>query len=181
MPYRVSSTLFCGGLVLVLLMAGCGDETGLDVAKGRYRLFVEGSLTDTLTGPSFVRAQRNGHVGIELGPRDGPGLSIELASPPRPDPDADGSLIRSRVQPGRYDVVAASLLNGPRADSLTGLLAFLSVNDAEFEATQGHLLVTHIGDGSVGGTFDMKMKERTNGPLGDRSVRVTGVLRATPP
>ncbi len=177
MSPRVSSALFHGGLALILLLVGCSDEAGLDVAEGRYRLFVEGGLADTLTGPALVRVQRNGHVGIELGPRDGPGLSIEVASPSRPDSDADGAPIRSRVQPGRYDVVTASLLNGPRADSLSGLIAFLSVADAQFVATQGHLSVTRVGDGRVEGTFGLEMTERADG----RTVRVTGALRATRP
>ncbi|MFB6274178.1 MAG: hypothetical protein ABEL51_14920 [Salinibacter sp.] len=180
MIVRVVPPLFAVLLGLASV-GGCGGGTGLDVAEGRYRLYVKGSLTDTLTGPARVHVRRNARIGIELGTRDGPGLSIEVASPPRAKSGEEGGGIRTRVRTRRYDVVAASLLNGPHADSLSGLLAFLSVNGTEFAATQGHLSVTHVGDGSVGGTFGFKMGERADGRPGVRRVRVTGALWATRP
>lgn len=160
----------CSGFLLVaavLLGIGCGSESDLGVAEGRYQLYVEGSLTDTLTGPAVLRPQRNGRLGIELGPRDGSGLSLELTTPPQAS--------------GRYEVVGPELFAGPQADSLRGVIAFLTVADAQFAATQGHFSVTEVGTETVGGTLDVQMEERTDGPLGDRSVRVTGVLRATRP
>jgi len=177
MPLRVGSALF--GVCLVLLLIGCGRGTDLDVAEGRYRLYLKGHLTDTLSGPAIVRTQQNGHVGLELGDRDGSGLSIELTPAARPDRDA--SPPPSSVSPGRYDVVASSLLDAPSADSLSGLLAFLSVADREFVATQGHFSVTEARDGTVGGTLEFEMAERESDTPGERTVRVTGVLRATTP
>ena len=174
MPSRVVSMLSCAFFGLGLLLVGCGTEPEPDVAEGRYRLYVEGGLTDTLTGSAVYRQQENGRVGIELGPRDGPGLSIELTSTDR---SRDPSGIREGMPPGRYNVVPASLLDRARADSLSGLIAFLSVADRHFTATRGHLSVTHAGNGTVSGRLAVKMAERTGGP----SVRVTGVLRATRP
>jgi len=177
MPLRVGSALF--GVCLVLLLIGCGRGTDLDVAEGRYRLYVEGHLVDTLSGPAVVRTQQNGHVGLELGNRDGPGLSIELTPAARPNHDANSS--PPSVSAGRYEVVAASLLNGPSADSLSGLVAFLSMADLQFVATQGHLSVTETRDGTVGGTLEFEMAEQESDTPGERTVRVTGVLRATTP
>lgn len=160
----------CSGVLLVavaLLGIGCGGENELGVAEGRYQLYIEGSLTDTLTGPAILRPQRNGRLGIELGSRDSSGLSLELTRSPRAS--------------GRYEVVGAELLDGPQADSLRGAIAFLSVADAQFAATQGRLSVTEVGEETIEGTLDMEMEERRNGPSGNRSVRVTGALRATRP
>lgn len=160
----------CSGILLVavtLTGVGCGKESDLGVAEGRYQLYVEGSVTDTLAGPAVLRSLHNGHLGIELGSRDGPGLSLELT--------------RSPHTSGRYEVVGADLFNGPQVDSLQGVIAFLTVADAQFAATEGRLSVTEVGEGAVGGVLDMEMKDRRNGPPGDRSVRVTGVLRATRP
>lgn len=170
MSPRISSALSCTFFGLVLLLIGCGSEPEPDVTEGRYRLYVEGSLTDTLTGPAIVRTQHNGRVGIELGTRDGPGLSIELTSTNR-------SETRSWMPPGRYNVVPASLLDSPPADSGSSLIAFLSVADAHFVATRGRLSVTHVGDETMAGKLAIEMAERAGG----RSVRVTGVLRATRP
>jgi len=177
MPLRIASAL--SGACLVILLIGCGSGTDLDVAEGRYRLYLKGHLTDTLSGPAIVRTQQNGHVGLELGDRDGSGLSIELARTPRSNDSAN--VAPPPVSAGRYDVVAGSLLDAPSADSLSGLLAFLSVADREFVATQGHLSVTETGDGMVGGTLEFEMAERESDTPGERTVRVTGVLRATAP
>lgn len=163
--FRMCSTVLLA--VVVLGGIGCGSEADLGVAAGRYRLFVGGSLTDTLAGPAVLRPRRNGRLGIELGSRDGSGLSLELT--------------RSPQASGRYEVVGPGLLNGVQADSLRGLIAFLSVADAQFAATQGRFSVTEVGAEMIGGRLNVEMKERSDGPLGERSVRVTGVLRATRP
>ena len=175
MPHRVALALSCACLLSLLI--GCGGGSGLDVEEGRYRLYVTGNLADTLTGPAIVRPQQNGHVGFELGARDGPGLSIEL----KPRPHRGTTMSPLQVSPGRYDVVAASLLDGPSADSLSGILAFLSLSDFQFTATRGHLSVQHAGEGRVGGRIDLEMAERESDTPGERTVRVTGVLRATTP
>ncbi|PSQ94082.1 MAG: hypothetical protein BRD30_00640 [Bacteroidetes bacterium QH_2_63_10] len=172
MPPRIASALSCACLVVLLI--GCGGGTDLDVAKGRYRLVVEGGLADTLTGPAIVQSHRNGRVGIELGTRDGPGLSLEVSLPDR---SADVPGLSAR----RYDVVAMSLLDGPSADSLSGLMAFLSVANHEFIATQGHLSVSEVGNGTVGGTLEFKMAEQGGDTPAERFVQVTGVLRVTRP
>jgi hypothetical protein len=177
MPLRVASALSCA--CLVVLLVGCGGGTDLDVAEGRYRLYVEGHLTDTLSGPAVVRTHQNGRVGLELGDRDGSGLSIELTPAARPDHDAHSS--PPSVPAGRYDVVATSLLDGPSADSLSGLMAFLSVADRQFVATQGRLSVTEAGDGTVGGTLEFEMAEQGSDTPGENTIRVTGVVRATRP
>jgi len=160
----------CSSVLLaavVLLGIGCGSESDLGVAEGRYQLYVEGSLTDTLTGPAVLHPRRNGRLGIELGPRDGPGLSLELTTSPQAS--------------GRYEVVGPGLFDGPQADSLLGVIAFLSVADTQFAATQGRFSVTEVGTETIGGTLDVEMEERRDDPPGTRSVQVTGVLRATRP
>lgn len=162
---RACSTVLLAAAILGGI--GCRGESDLGVAAGRYQLYVEGSLTDTLTGPAVLDPRRNGRLGIELGPRDGSGLSLELTTSPQTS--------------GRYEVVAPGLLDGSRADSLRGLIAFLSVADAQFAATRGRLSVTEVGPETIGGTLDVEMRERSDGPFGERSVRVTGVLRATRP
>ncbi|MFB6230210.1 MAG: hypothetical protein ABEL04_03550 [Salinibacter sp.] len=178
MSDRRSATA-CLLLCTVLLCLGCGDEAALDVEKGQYQVSIEGSLTDTLAGPAVYRLQEEKRVRIELGTRKGPGLSIELE--PRLPHSERGGEEGSVPRPGRYDVVAASLLDRPHPDSLTGLIAFLSVADAQFAATQGHFSITHVADGTVTGTLDLTMEERPDDSLPERAVRVTGALRATRP
>jgi hypothetical protein len=169
-PRVFTAAVFC------LLLLGCEAQSGLDVSEGQYHLVVHGALADTLTGPAVIRAARNGRLGIELGPQDGPGLSLEIARPSRSQNDA-----ASPIRPGRYEVVAAELLDAPRPDSLSGLLAFLSVANRTFAATQGHLSVTDTDDGTVGGTLSLVMDERDSALAAARTVQVTGTLRATRP
>ena len=171
MTVRFVSLLSAAFVGLVVLLTGCGGGTGVDVAEGRYRLYVEGPLRDTLSGPAVVRDLHNGRTGIELGRRDGPGLSLELAMGGR----------GSRGRPGRYDVVSSSLLQGPSSDSLVGLLAFLSVGDLRYTATQGHISVTDVRDGALAGRVELEMAEQGDTVPGDHTVQVTGVLRATRP
>lgn len=155
------------GILLVggLLLVGCEEEAVPDVTEGTYRAHVEGALTDTLSGPAVYRNRAGRLVGLELGTRDGAGLSIEVGPQP--------------LRPGTYEVVAAELLENASSDSLTGTLAFLSVEGTQFEATRGTLLVTHVGDSEVRGTINFEMEERSTGRLPERSVRVRGELRAT--
>ena len=78
-------------------------------------------------------------------------------------------------------MVGSRLLGGSQADSLLGFVAFLSVADAQFATTRGRLSVTEVNAETIGGTVDVEMEKRGDGSLGERSVRVTGVLRATRP
>ena len=145
---RACSTVLLA--VAVLVGSGCGSESDLGVAAGRYQLYVEGSLTDTLTGPAVLRPRRNGRLGIELGPRDGSGLSVELTTSPQTS--------------GHYEVVGPGLLDGSQADSLPGFVAFLSVADAQFAATRGRLSVTEAETETIGGTLDVEMKRAQGRP-----------------
>ena len=166
-------------VALALLLVGCGDGSGLDVAQGQYRFVVKGSLADTLTGPAIVRPRDNGRVGIELGARGDPGLSMELV-PTAQAPDSASTSLAS-VSPRRYDVVAASLLDAPSPDSLSGFLAFLSVAGREFVAMQGHLSVTRVSDEAAEGRIELEMAERAAPASESPAVRVSGALRATMP
>ena len=173
MPRRFALPLSLAALCLVLLLSGCGDASDLDVATGRYRLQIHGALADTLTGPAVLRSARASRVGLELGPRDGPGLSIELTPPQAGE--------APNVPTGRYEVVRASLLSAPQTDSIPGLVAFLSLPNARFEATEGHVLVTHAEGGAVGGTFTLEMTEQGPTLTTSRTIQVTGALRARRP
>jgi len=173
MPRCLAPPLSLAALCLVLLLSGCGDASDLGVAAGRYRLQIHGAVADTLTGPAVLRSARDTRVGLELGPRDGPGLSMEF-TPRRTGGAPD-------VETGRYEVVRAALLNAPRTDSLPGLVAFLSLPDARFEATEGHVLVTHAEGGAVGGTFTLEMTEQGPTLTTSRTIQVTGALRARRP
>jgi len=51
--FRACSGVFLAAVVLQGI--ACGADTDLGVAEGRYQLYVEGSLTDTLTGPAVLR------------------------------------------------------------------------------------------------------------------------------
>ncbi|MEF8817011.1 MAG: hypothetical protein V5A20_09365 [Salinibacter sp.] len=171
MPRRLTLSLVPVCLCTFLVLAGCGDASELDVAAGRYRLQVDGAVTDTLAGPALLRSARPPRMGLELGPRDGPGLSMQLA--PAPADTVSGASL------GRYEVVQAFLPDDAPPDSLSRVIAFLSLADANFIAAQGHLAVTHADDGAVRGTFDFEMTEQ--GRSDPRTIRVTGALRATAP
>jgi len=172
-PSRVAR--WCTLLGVLLLSFGCGTDSGAEVAAGRYRLYVEGSVTDTLRGPALLRRQGNEHVGIELGPQDGPGMSIELTSR---GGDDNGP---AQVRTGRYNVMAAGLRTSSREPSLTGALAVLSVAGIQFVGTRGHLSVTRVEEDAVAATLRLEMDGRASGSPGERSVHVTGVLRARAP
>ncbi|WP_103026886.1 hypothetical protein [Salinibacter altiplanensis] len=165
------SALLFSCVALALLLVGCRGGGGLDVAQGQYRFVVEGSLADTLTGPATVQSHDNGRVGIELGARGAPGLSMELVPAPADRPPG--------ASQGRYEAVQALLPDDASRDSLSQVVAFLSLTDAHFIAAQGHLSVTHADDGTLRGTVNLKMSEQ--GRSAPRTIRVTGVLRATAP
>jgi hypothetical protein len=156
--------LILGGL----LLAGCaGKGTPPDVPAGRFTAHVEGSVSDTLTGAVNYRMAEGALVGLELGPKDGPGLSMEL----EPQPPA----LRT------YEVIDAELFNTERPESPPGILAFLTVGEGRFEATDGTLELTYLNDEQVGATFSFLMEgDFEDGPSDAPSVKVTGSLNAPP-
>jgi hypothetical protein len=145
---------------------GCGGNGQRpDVPAGQFEATVEGTVSDTLSGPVHYRAKGDSLVGMELGPRDGPGLSIELESQP--------PALRT------YEVTDAELFGTPRTDSSSGVMAFLTTGEARFTATDGTLELTYVGDEQVGATFDFQMEgEFVGEPRGAPSVEVTGMLSA---
>jgi hypothetical protein len=163
-PVRHWLPLFLGTLLLV----GCeGKGTPPEVPAGRFTAHVEGSVSDTLTGPAHYRMDDGALVGLELGAKDGPGLSMEL----EPQPPA----LRT------YEIIDAELFNMERAGSPPGLLAFLTVGTAQFEATDGSLELTYLNDEQVGASFSFLMEgDYENGPSDAPSVKVTGTLNAPP-
>jgi hypothetical protein len=164
-------------LLGLCLLPGCGADAGPDVPPGRYRLYVEGSVTDTLRGTARLQFREQGRVGLELGPRNGPGLSIELVAETRDDP-------ANRLPPGRYNVVATGLYPDglpPNPSRPPEALVILSTGNAQFVGTKGHLSITPLNADAVGARLRVDMRSRHGGRPASRSIRVTGVLRASAP
>jgi len=156
-------------LVLIAsLLVGCeGRGTPPEIPAGRFTAHVEGSVSDTLAGPVHYRMKDGTLVGLELGTKEGAGLSMELE--PRPP------ALRT------YAVIEAELFNTDRPESAPGILAFLTVDAAQFEATDGSLELTYLNDEQVGATFSFLMEgDYENGPSDAPSVKVTGALNAPP-
>jgi len=155
--------LLLGGLVL----AGCGGRgSSPDVPAGRFTAQVEGTVSDTLRGEAFARRSGDELLGLELGPEDGAGLSIELE--PRP--------LALRT----YEVVDAELFRLERPDTPPGLLAFLRLEHAQFEAVDGTLELTYVNEDRVGATFSFQMEGAfEEGGEDGVSVEVTGELNAS--
>lgn len=158
------------GLLVVglLLLSGCeGRGNRPDVAAGRFTAYVNGSVSDTLSGMAHYRMQNDALVGLELGEENGPGLSIEL----EPQPPE----LRT------YEVVDAELFGLERSESLPGVMAFLNVEEAHFESIDGSLELTYVNEEQIGATFTFQMEgDYVDGPGNDASVEVTGVLNAPP-
>lgn len=160
-------SLVCWLLFIVLTggLLGCGDGARPEVPQGQFTAEVEGGITDTIVGPAFYRMEEGDLIGIELGARDRPGLSMEME--PRP-PDQR-----------TYEVVEWSLLDAEREDTAPGVVAFLVVQDARFEATNGTLELTYVGEEEVGATFEFEMEGSfVGGSSPEASVHVTGSFRA---
>lgn len=155
-------------LVLLLLVGGllgCEDSSRPEVPEGRFTAQVEGGVTDTIAGPAFYRLKEGELVGIELGAKDQPGLSLELE--PRP------------LDQRSYEVVEWNLLDAERDEAPPGVVAFLAIQDARFEATHGTLDVTYAGEEEVGATFEFEMEGSfVGGSSANASVHVTGSFRA---
>lgn len=155
----VSIFLLVGGLF------GCGEGSRPEVPEGQFTAEVKGGVTDTIAGPAFYRLEAGELVGVELGERGQPGLSLELE--PRP------------LSQRSYEVVEWNLLDAEREDMPPGVVAFLDVRDARFEATRGSLDVTYVGESEVGATFEFEMEGSfVEGSSPEASVHVSGSFRA---
>jgi len=157
-------------LAVVLLLVGVGGLLGcqrgsgaIEVPSGEFVAEVEGTVTDTLTGPARHRMEDGKLVGLELGNRGEPGLSIQL----EPAPPA----------PRRYRILEEELLSLERpADSSRGM-AFLSLGETRFAAVAGSLRVERADGQTVAATFAFEMYS----PVGENgafeSVLVKGQLQ----
>ncbi len=165
-----AARLFGGMLLLLsgLSMIGCESKGNRpNVPAGQFTAHVKGALSDTLTGPVHYRSKGDSLVGLELGTKDGPGLSIEL----EPQPPA----LRT------YEVVNWELFNRDRSESPPGAVAFLTVEEARFEATDGSLELTYVNDEQIGAKFTFQMQGNyVAGPSEAPSVEVSGALNAPP-
>jgi hypothetical protein len=169
MSFDLRSILSTGLLLLgALLLGGCeGRGSPPDVPAGEFTAHVRGTVDDTIAGPVHYRMKSDSLVGLELGAKDGPGLSIEL----EPQPPA----LRT------YEVVDWTLFGKDRSESPPGLVAFLTVDEAKFEATDGTLELTYVDDERVGATFSFQMEgEFVDGPSENPTVEVSGALNAPP-
>jgi hypothetical protein len=164
----VSSHVWIALLLGALLLGGCeGKGEPPNVPAGRFTAHVDGAVRDTLTGSVHYRTRNDSLVGLELGPQNGAGLSIEL-EPYRP-------ALRT------YEVVNWELLNLDRPGSPPGVVAFLTVDEAQFEAVDGTFELTYVNDERVGATFAFQMEgDFVEGPSETPSVAVTGSLNAPP-
>ncbi|MFO8099721.1 MAG: hypothetical protein R6T83_08905 [Salinibacter sp.] len=156
-------------IVLVLggALAGCGSaDAPVDVERGQFVAEVDGSVTDTLSGPVHYRMQDGQLVGLELGTQTGPGLSIEL------EPRSPAS--------GTYEVVEEDLFGVDHKQASVRALAFLTTADAKFTARRGTVTVEQVQDQTVAATFSFEMNGRLNRGGGDAGVHVDGQLRAPP-
>lgn len=163
---RFVTTLAATLVVALLVLVGCeGEGRAPDVPAGQFRAHVEGAVGDTLTGPAYARIEDGMLVGFEMGPADEPGLSVELA----PHPLA----LRT------YEVVGWELFSENRSEQSPDAVAFLSVDNARFAATDGTLELTHVEGERVRATFTFQMEgDFLEGPSDDPSVKVTGTLDA---
>lgn len=152
-------------LLGVLLWAGCGGHgTPPDVPAGEFTAYVDGSLSDTLSGTVHRRVTTEGGLtGVELGRQDGPGVSIDLESQP--------PALRT------YEVIESELFGLDRPGRPPAALAFLRLNEGQFEAVDGTFELTYVNDDEVGATFTFQMEGEYEGVASDGpSVKVTGVL-----
>jgi hypothetical protein len=165
------ASFLVSGLLLVvsgLLFTGCEGKGSLpNVPAGQFTARVQGALSDTLRGPVHYRSKGDSLVGLELGAKDEPGLSIEL----EPQPPA----LRT------YEVINWELLNRSPPGTPPGTVAFLTVDEAQFKATDGSLELTYVDEEQIGAQFTFLMEgEFTEGPSEMPSVEITGSLNAPP-
>jgi hypothetical protein len=161
-----SAVLIC---VVGGFLWGCGGRgTPPKVSKGEFTVYVEGNLTDTLSGEVHHRITEEGTLtGLELGPKEGAGLSIEL------EPLAPA--LRS------YEVVDAELFGITRPNHPPGVMAFLTLDEGRFESIDGTFELTYVDEEQIGATFTFQMEGGFDSDLGEvPSVEVTGALNAAP-
>ncbi len=153
-------------LVGTFFLSGCeGQGDRPNVSAGRFTAHVNGTVSDTLSGTAHYRMEEGALVAIELGSREGPGLSIELEPQP---PD-----LRT------YEVVDPEIFGLDRSEGVPGVLAFLTLERAHFETTDGVLELTYVNEEQIGATFTFQMEgSYVDRPGGDASVEVTGELIA---
>lgn len=154
----------CCLLLGTFLMTGCGSNAAPDVPAGQYAAEVEGAVTDTLEGAVHHRTADGRLIGIELGERDGAGLSMELEPYP---PDT-----RS------YSVIDGELFGMERPGGTPGVMAFLTVDGTQFRATAGSLHVQRVAGETIGASFSFEMEGEVASGGDDAGVRVTGELNA---
>ncbi|PSQ97377.1 MAG: hypothetical protein BRD55_03645 [Bacteroidetes bacterium SW_9_63_38] len=151
------------------VLVGCGGRgTPPEVPSGEFTAYVKGSLSDTLSGTVHHRITDDGALtGLELGPEDGVGLSIDL-EPHMP-------ALRT------YEVMDDELFGIVRTGQPPGALAFLTLKGAQFESVDGTFEITYVDKKRVGATFRFYLTGGFEGPAaGTRSVEVTGALNAAP-
>lgn len=156
-------------LMAILLLAGCGEGRGTapDVEPGRFVVQVDGTVSDTLRGEARYRMVDGDLAGVELVIDSVRGLSIDLEPGP--------------VRRKTYQVVEWELLSVDRPGGAPGTSVFFETPDLAFESSDGTVEITYTANGQIGGAFALDMEgHRTEGPIGPRSIRVTGTWLATP-
>lgn len=158
------------GMVLVLsgVFVGCqGRGKPPPVEEGAFTAYVQGALSDTITGTAHFRTEDGTIQGFELGRRNGSGLSIELESHP--------------LGLHTYEVVGPELFGVSRPGQSPGTIAFLTLGNGRFAAVNGTLELTYVDDEQVGAEFRFQMDGDFEGaPVKASSVEVTGMLNAPP-
>lgn len=152
-----------------LLWIGCeGQGTPPDIPpEGRFTAYLTGAISDTLSGTAHYRRTDGTLTGLEFGARDGPGLSIDLEPQP--------------PERRTYEVLEPELFRMERPDRRAGALAFLSLDHAQFAATDGTLELTYVGEDRIGGTFSFQMEGSFDDGGGNEvSVEVSGAVNAPP-
>jgi hypothetical protein len=149
-----------------LLFVGCEEKGSRpDVPAGTFTVRIDGALSDTLTGPVHYRTSKDSLTGFELGAENGPGVSIEL----EPQPPA----LRT------YEVIESELFDMERPEAPPGVMAFLTLDAAQFHAVDGTLELTYVSEDRVGATFTFQMEGTADvAPAEPLSIEATGTLDA---
>ena len=167
MDIDFSPTVLAIGLFgAVFLLVGCGG-TGAppNVPAGRFTAQIDGAVSDTISGAVYYRAREDSLVGLELGPEEEAGLSMELE--PRPP-----ALLT-------YEALDPALFGTDRPEGLPGVVAFLTLDGAHFESTHGTLELTYVDEEQVGAQFSFEMEGTLGTDLGEpASVTITGQFNA---